>query len=571
VNGRLDFTEAGVSARNLTAAVLGGAITVQVATRDGAVTTNVQGNVDAAQLARSLELPVADHLRGLMPFTYTMTGARGQPSSSLFESSLVGVAADLPPPFDKAAPDRAPLRIERVPAADAKRAGGPKENVTVAVGDLLKARAELRTEGGRTVVERAGIAVGDVGVTLPERPGVRVAGNLESLDFDRLLPVLKAVGEKTGNVDFVVNALDLQAATLVVNRRELHDITVRAEFDGRRTWRADVKARELAGELAWRSEGGGALAARLKYLIHPRSVPGATPGDETVSELPALRIIADSYTFNGHELGKLELSAVNEARGWRLDKLDLAAPDGTVSASGLWQPPRLGAERTDLDIKVDVKDIGTYLARFGQPNAVAKGTATLEGAVQWSGPVYRIEYASLAGRLALKAAKGQFVKADPGVGRLLGVLSLQALPRRLTLDFRDIFSEGFAFDAITGSANIARGVAVTDDMTMAGPSASVAISGRADFGRETQDLTVRVVPTIGDSVAVAAGVALLNPIVGAGALLAQRLLKDPLGQMLAYEYRVSGSWAEPQVVQVRAPNIHDSEGQAEAGPAGQTQ
>jgi uncharacterized protein YhdP len=78
---------------------------------------------------------------------------------------------------------------------------------------------------------------------------------------------------------------------------------------------------------------------------------------------------------------------------------------------------------------------------------------------------------------------------------------------------------------------------------------------------------VRVVPTIGDSIAVAAGVALLNPIIGAGALLAQRLLKDPLGQMLAYEYRITGSWAEPQVVQVHAPNVRAAEGAAEAGAA----
>jgi uncharacterized protein YhdP len=238
-----------------------------------------------------------------------------------------------------------------------------------------------------------------------------------------------------------------------------------------------------------------------------------------------------------------------------------------LSASGLWQPPRLGTERTELDVKVDVKDVGTYLARFGQPDAVAKGTATLEGAVRWSGPVHRIDYGSLSGHLALKAAKGQFMKVDPGVGRLLGVLSLQSLPRRVTLDFRDIFSDGFAFDSIIGSAKIASGVAVTDDLAMAGPAASVAITGRADLAKETQDLTVRVVPTIGDSIAVAAGVVLLNPIIGAGALLAQRLLRDPLGQMLAYEYRVTGSWAEPKVIRVRAPHPQDAESEAGAGAA----
>jgi uncharacterized protein YhdP len=62
-----------------------------------------------------------------------------------------------------------------------------------------------------------------------------------------------------------------------------------------------------------------------------------------------------------------------------------------------------------------------------------------------------------------------------------------------------------------------------------------------------------VVPVLGDSVAVAAGVALLNPIVGAGALIAQRLFKDPLGRMFSYEYQVSGSWEDPKVVRVRAP------------------
>jgi len=567
VTGRVDFTESGASARNLTALAFGGSLSAQLTTRDGAVTAVVQGNADAAQLARSIELPLADRLRGLMPFKYTTASSRQRPSSSVFESSLVGVAVDLPPPFSKAAADGAPLRIERTPIADAKSAGGRRDDLSVSVGSVLSVKAQIRAEGQRTIVERAGVAIGEVGVTLPDRPGVLVSGNLRSLDLDRWLSVLTTVGDKTGNADLSVNALNLEAGTLVVNRRQFHDVKVHAQFDGRRTWRADVAARELAGELAWRPEGQGALAARLKYLIHPEAVPGVTPGDETVKDLPALRIIADSYTFNGHELGRLEVRAVNEPAGWRLHKLELVAPDGTLSANGLWQPPRLGAERTELDVKVDVKDIGTYLARFGQPDAVARGTATLEGAVQWSGPVHRIDYGSLTGHLALKAAKGQFVKVDPGVGKLLGVLSLQSLPRRITLDFRDIFSDGFAFDSITGSAKIARGVAATDDMAMAGPAASVAITGRADLARETQDLTVRVVPSIGDSIAVAAGVALLNPILGAGALLAQRLLRDPLGQMLAYEYSVTGSWAEPKVLQVRAPHLQDAEREAGAGVA----
>ena len=83
-----------------------------------------------------------------------------------------------------------------------------------------------------------------------------IAGNLKALDFDRLLAAATDAGE-TGSAEFNVTALNLRAGTFVAIGREFHDVSVRAQFDGRRTWRADVTARELAGEIAWRAEGQG--------------------------------------------------------------------------------------------------------------------------------------------------------------------------------------------------------------------------------------------------------------------------------------------------------------------------
>ena len=54
--------------------------------------------------------------------------------------------------------------------------------------------------------------------------------------------------------------------------------------------------------------------------------------------------------------------------------------------------------------------------------------------------------------------------AELDVARLPSVLSLQSLPRRLVLDFRDVFQEGFAFDALTGDLKIAQGVASTNNL-----------------------------------------------------------------------------------------------------------
>jgi uncharacterized protein YhdP len=40
----------------------------------------------------------------------------------------------------------------------------------------------------------------------------------------------------------------------------------------------------------------------------------------------------------------------------------------------------------------------------------------------------------------------------------------------------------------------------------------------------------------------------VNPIIGVGAWVLQKALGDPLGQMLSFEYEVSGTWSAPAVM-----------------------
>jgi uncharacterized protein YhdP len=122
----------------------------------------------------------------------------------------------------------------------------------------------------------------------------------------------------------------------------------------------------------------------------------------------------------------------------------------------------------------------------------------------------------------------------------------------LTLDFRDLFSEGFAFDNIEGSMHLNNGVLATNDFVMQGPAALVNMVGVTDLAKETQNLRLKVVPVVGESVAVASAF-LGGPVVGVTALLLQKLLKDPVGQMISYEYQVTGSWDNPQVSKLAAP------------------
>ena len=153
------------------------------------------------------------------------------------------------------------------------------------------------------------------------------------------------------------------------------------------------------------------------------------------------------------------------------------------------------------------------------------------------------------GQFNVNIESGQFLKADPGLAKLLGVLSLQSLPRRLTLDFTDVFSEGFAFDFVRGDVGINQGVASTNNLQMKGVNAAVLMDGSADISRETQDLKVVVVPEINAGTASLIAT-VINPAIGLGTFLAQYFLRRPLMEAATQEFHIDGSWADPKITKV---------------------
>jgi uncharacterized protein YhdP len=265
---------------------------------------------------------------------------------------------------------------------------------------------------------------------------------------------------------------------------------------------------------------------------------------------PAIDLTSDAFFSKDNNLGKLDMKARPSGNDWQIESLTLKNDAGTISADGWWRAGE--PQQTKLDVALDVNEAGDFLAHFGLADAIRGAATTINGQIAWNGSPGDFDYRALNGTFQVKAGVGQFMKADPGVGRLLGVLSLQALPRRVTLDFRDVFSEGFAFDTIDGSARIQEGIMSTDNLRMVGPAATVNISGTVDLVKETEKLRVRVQPALATSVSAgAAALFIANPLigaaVGAGTLLAQKVLKDPIEQLFSYEYAVTGGWSDPVV------------------------
>ncbi len=547
--GELSFTAERLQAKNLRARLLDQPLTLEVTSAPGGVVRVAAAGTLAAQGLRShYGLRAFDHLSGETPWRGTVTVKR--PSAEIrIESALDGLNSSLPDPFNKSARDRLPLTVTG-------RIDPQRDEWSVALGDTAALRLQQENGGWRGT-----LALGAAVVKAPPAPpaqGVALGVALPALDLDDWRPLLAngtggASGANGGNGQPAalpsLAAIDLRSEDLHVMRRHFHGVRLQGTRSGTR-WNLGLDSREAQGQLNWDGSGAGRIGGRLSRL-HLPAAAGAEPeidSAEAAREMPAIDLAIDSFRLGEMALGEAKVKAENREGAWQA-KFDVRNDAARLTGDGRWRPSPTAPE-TALAFKLDMDSAEKLLDRLGLPDAVRHGDGRIEGDVRWRGNPLALDFASLSGRVKADIGKGQFKKLEPGVGRLLGVLSLQSLPRRITLDFRDIFSEGFAFDSIVGEARIARGVMTTDELRIRGPAAKILLSGQANLVAETQDLKVRVQPALGESLAV--GAMLAHPAAGAVAWAAQKILNDPLDQIFAYEYAVTGAWSDPKVEKIQA-------------------
>jgi len=549
VNGRLEFTESTVRVPTATATFLGGPLSITAGSqRDAAVSIQFRGRVNADAARRAGGVEWLRYIRGSTDWRGSLT-MRNKRVDLVVDSTLQGLAVNLPAPFTKTAAEALPLRVER------RFTGPQQERIAISAEGLVSAVLFRRSEAQETRIERGTVRFGEGTAPEPDRAGIAVSGSIKNLDFNEWLAL---TGESGGGGAPNLAAVDLRIDEMRVFERRFADLAIRATAPGG-TLQATLRGRDIDGTLGWRPQGKGRLTARLRRLNLPATESSATvpvttvvqAGDARPPELPALDVVVDELLLAERSLGRLELQATPQQRDWRIERLTLITPESQLNVDGTWQN-WLTRPQVQVNVQLLVNDIGRLLTRLGYPEGVRRGTAKIEGNLAWAGSPQRLDFPTLTGNFVLDAAKGQFVKLDPGIGKLLGILSLQSLPRRISLDFRDIFSDGLAFDEIVGAIKVTKGVASTDNLRIVGPAARISMGGQVDLARESQSLRVKVNPQLSDTFSVA-GALIGGPIAGVAAFVAQKLLKDPLDQMAGYEYDVTGTWTEPVVTKVERP------------------
>ncbi|MBU3737795.1 MAG: TIGR02099 family protein [Rhodoferax sp.] len=596
--GTVQFSESGYNFAGVQARLFGGdarldgqSVTAAAGQGLPALNLRLTGQATAEGLRQARELGMLSRLAqrasGGTGYSAQLSTRNGEPEW-LVTSTLQGLGLELPAPLTKAPDAALPLRFESLIQPQARG----REQITLELGRLVAASYLRDLTGGEPRVVRGSLAVGlspGESAPLPE-DGVLANVQVPVLDLDQWSAELMRVSGSSLSAlgsSYLPTVMVLRARELTLAGRRFQQVVAGGVREGT-LWRANVDSAELGGYLEYRPPGAGApgrLHARLARLAVAPG--GATDVEALLGEqpgnMPALDVQVDDFELRGRHLGRLEVQAVNRiqaatagglplaGREWRLNRLNLTLPEAVLSATGNWAlapdaPRDAGVRRrTALNFRLDIQDAGLLLNRLGMKDTLRRGKGRLEGRIDWLGSPLALDYPSLGGALNLELESGQFLKAEPGVAKLLGVLSLQSLPRRLTLDFRDVFSEGFSFDFIRGDAAIEQGVARTNNLQMKGVNAAVLLEGRADIAAETQDLKVVVVPEINAGTASLIA-SVINPAVGLGTFLAQWLLRRPLMEAATQEFHVDGSWADPRVARVGR-----TAGAADALPAGASQ
>lgn len=558
VNGKISFTHSTWDFDEIQAQLLGGPIVIRsqsLSNDKKQITLEGQANFDRFNARLSQKSPSTlqfwlQPIQGTTDWSATVDLNNNQITAMQVASSLQGAASLLPAPFSKTHDETIPLIFTKT------KIDSTTEKLIFQLGEKVTTEIHrTQTKQGDFIPTRGVMSFGNHSATLPNEKLTLMRGTIPLLEWDKWQEMLDQHDEiasltkqQSRGIDALLThhiRFDLNVGVLDFLGSRFNDFSLRADKHGPE-WITDVTSREVIGKIHWNAAGKKKATAKLKKLLIPESLPEIDSSKKQQygpQNWPIIDLLADEFFYKERLLGQLALLAGQNGENWVIDRMEISHKHSIFTAHGIWQNQR-EPFLMDTEIKLATNDIGKFLNRVGYPDRIARGEGNLEGHLSWQGKPFSVDFPTLAGQLRLTAKHGQFTKFKPGMSKLLGIFDLKALPRRLTLDFYDIFSQGFGFDDILGNVRIDHGIATFADLEIAGSSGYLAVSGEINLDQETQSLRIKMFPSLG----------LVTPVIGIASMIADLSLKDPFGRVMFNEYAITGKWDEPLVKKLSEEN-----------------
>jgi uncharacterized protein YhdP len=280
--------------------------------------------------------------------------------------------------------------------------------------------------------------------------------------------------------------------------------------------------------------------------------PGSAAGSNGVRAnprgIPAIQFHAADLTWGGRQFGDVKASIVKLDDGIGLTQLTVTGGSFSVAAKGEWRGKDEGVGR--IEGTLSSTDVGATLKQLDYDAVIEAKSGKMDFDMSWLGAPTEEALSVATGHVRAALDKGQITGLKPGAGRVVGLASVAALPRRLALDFSDLTDKGFAFDTIRGDFDLADGSAKTDNVLVKGPAAEIGLIGRVGLKNKDYDQTAVVTGNVSSPLPLAAFAA--GPVIGGAVLLFTQVFKQPLKGLARGYYRITGSWDNPTVERIKS-------------------
>lgn len=499
LTGDLAFTGSGLKDLRLSGAVLGEPVTIAAASREHGLEVRADGLTRTSTLRNAFDSDIWRVLDGAG--AYRLEVELGSSSESAapkvdwrLQSDLRGVRVNLPPPLGKAAETPSVLEVS------GRFEPGNRVPMRLSYDHQLQGALVWSKGPGGWRLARAQIARG---CELPEAggaDGIKVVGRFGRLDADDWEESVRTFGSDAGDKlrRWARWEADLAARELVWAGHHLGAVNLTAvkQPSG---WHGSIGGDLASGRISWEEKKNGypLLELDLERLAIPRFAGGKTkPSGLAVTDsrtLPGVHLRSRRVLWKGVDLGELNLSAERQSLGLMLKVAELKGDQHRLNVSGDWLASA-GKGRMRLNGRATADSLGDFAERLGAGSKIKDTRSVVDFQLSWPGSPLDFRLPVLSGDVALRMEEGTLLQVDPGWGRMFGFLSLSSVWRRINLDFRDLVTDGLAYDRIEGKFRIADGKAVTSGFLVDGAATRIVIDGSADLAAETLDQIVTVIP-----------------------------------------------------------------------------
>ncbi|HEN8799667.1 TPA: TIGR02099 family protein [Pseudomonas putida] len=551
---KFDFDK-GLSGKGISLQAFGKPVTAQITAegQDGQMQTRIDANgqVSLKALTEWLQFNQALPASGDLPYQLQLSlGSRDNRLS--VNSSLKGLAIDLPAPFGKAAADTRDSRFSM-------SLQGPERRFDGAYADL--ARFAYAAPSDKLAQGRGELLLGTGDAQVPAGQGLRVRGHLDALDLApwQEQAARLAGDDPGGSARQNLQSVDLSIGQLKAFGMDLNQAVVRLARGGS-AWDLRLDSKEVIGNARVPDAKGAPMVVRMQTLRLPAATPAekqAEDGPDPLAsfdprKVPALDLSIDKL-YRGDDLfGSASVKLRPTTRGVTASDIDLDFKGLRIDGGGGWEG-QVGDTSSWYKGRLDGKNLADVLKAWGFAPTVTSRDFRLDVDGRWPGSPAAVGLKRFSGSMDAALRSGQFVEVEGSAQalRVFGLLNFNSIGRRLRLDFSDLFDKGLAYDRVKGLLVASNGVYVTrEPIAMTGPSSSFELEGTLDMVRDRVAANLQVSLPVTNNLPLAALI-VGAPAIGGALFLVDRLIGDRVSRFASVNYRVEGPWKEPRITFVK--------------------